>query len=55
MLIGRKIKTRHFRGNQELPWVDFDDHYDFNYQQNKPLLSHVNVQRGDHVTVGEST
>ncbi|XP_021952866.1 DBH-like monooxygenase protein 1 [Folsomia candida] len=50
-LSGRKMKARHFRGNVELPWLDYDDHYDFDYQQNKPLMTHVNVQRGDHITV----
>ncbi|OXA47290.1 DBH-like monooxygenase protein 1 [Folsomia candida] len=50
-LSGRKIKARHFRGTEELPWIDFDGHYDFDYQQNKALLSHVNIQPGDHITV----
>ncbi|XP_021960173.1 DBH-like monooxygenase protein 2 homolog [Folsomia candida] len=34
---GRKLRLRHFRGNLELPWIDYDDHYDFNYQQSKAI------------------
>ncbi|ODM90036.1 DBH-like monooxygenase protein 1 [Orchesella cincta] len=50
-LAGRKMKLRHFRGNNELSWVDVDDQYDFNYQQNKPLSTYVKVERGDQLTV----
>jgi len=46
------MKLRHFRGNTELPWVDVDNHYDFNYQQSKPLPTNVKVEKGDQLTVG---
>jgi len=48
-LSGRKLKVRHFRNGEELEWLDFDDHYDFNYQQNKPLTREVKVLPGDQL------
>lgn len=50
-LAGRKLKLRHFRGNEELPWIDVDNYYDFNYQQNKLLAKPRKVLRGDQLTV----
>ncbi|XP_035702350.1 DBH-like monooxygenase protein 2 homolog [Folsomia candida] len=47
---GRKLKTRHFRGNVELPWIDYDDHYDFDYQQNKPIRE-MQILPGDQITL----
>lgn len=52
-LSGRKLKLRQFRDQQELEWPDFDDHYDFNYQQNKHLNREVVVLPGDHLTYGK--
>ncbi|XP_021961495.1 DBH-like monooxygenase protein 2 homolog [Folsomia candida] len=49
-LSGRKLKLRHFRGTEELPWLDYDDHYDFDFQQNKHLNSEIVVFPGDHMT-----
>lgn len=51
-LSGRKLKIRHFRNDIELPWLIRDDHYDFDYQQNRPLLDEVIVLPGDHLTLG---
>jgi len=51
-LSGRKLKLRHFRDGVELPWIDYDDHYDFDYQQNKNLGEIVQVLPGDHLTYG---
>ncbi len=50
-LAGRKLKLRHFRGNEELSWVDVDEYYDFDFQQNKPLSKPRKIQRGDQLTV----
>ncbi|CAL8107981.1 unnamed protein product [Orchesella dallaii] len=50
-LSGQKIKLRHFRGEEELPWFDFDDHYDFNFQQSKPLIETKQILKKDHLTV----
>ncbi|CAL8133761.1 unnamed protein product [Orchesella dallaii] len=50
-LSGRKLKVRHFRDDVELPWLDFDNQYDFNFQQNKPLRDAVRVLPGDQLTV----
>lgn len=50
-LAGRKIKLRHFRKEQELEWLDKDDYYDFDYQQNKQLPRERKVMPGDQLTV----
>jgi len=49
---GRKLKVRHFRNGTELPWLDNDEHYDFDFQQNKPLVNEVVVLPGDQLTYG---
>ncbi|XP_021953168.2 DBH-like monooxygenase protein 1 [Folsomia candida] len=46
---GRKFKLRHFRGNQELPWIDYDDHYDFDFQTSHPIKP-VKLMPGDQLT-----
>jgi hypothetical protein len=46
---------RHFRGNVELPWIDFDNHYDFDYQQNKHLAREVKILPGDQITYGKTS
>ena len=53
LVIGRKLKLRHFRDGKELPWIANDDNYDFNYQQNHPLANPVKVLPGDQMTIGE--
>lgn len=50
-LAGRKLKLRHFRGNQELSWIDDEPYYDFNYQQYKMLSSRIKLLKGDQLTV----
>lgn len=49
-LAGRKLKLRLFRNGTELPWISYDRNYDFNYQQNRPLLSELKLLPGDHLT-----
>jgi len=51
---GRKLKLRHFRNGIELPWIDYDDNYDFDYQQNKHLREAIKVLPGDQLTYGDS-
>lgn len=48
---GRRMKLRHFRDGVELPWVSFDDNYDFNYQEMRPLRDHIELKPGDHLTM----
>lgn len=48
---GRKMRTRHFRGAIELPWLDSDEHYDFDFQQNKLLPSPRVILPGDQLSV----
>lgn len=40
---GRKLKLRHFRDGSELPNILRDDHFDFEFQQNKVLAQEVQV------------
>ncbi|XP_035704417.1 DBH-like monooxygenase protein 2 homolog isoform X2 [Folsomia candida] len=49
-LAGRVLRLRHFRGNIELPWIDNEEHYDFDYQQNKHLSTEVRILPGDQIT-----
>lgn len=49
-LSGRKLKLRHFRNGEELPWLDNDDAYDFNFQQNKPLQQFRQILPNDQLT-----
>jgi len=44
--------VRHFRNGTELPWLDYDEHYDFDFQQNKPLVNEIVVLPGDQLTYG---
>jgi len=50
-LSGRKIRLRHFRNGKELPRVAEDNHYDFNYQQSRPLKKEVKILPGDDFMV----
>lgn len=50
-LASRKMKLRHFRDGEELPWIAYDNSYDFNFQQTRPLRKEINVRKGDHLTV----
>jgi len=49
-LAGRKLKLRHFRDGEELPWLSSDDNYNFDYQQNRPLLEEIKILPGDQLT-----
>jgi hypothetical protein len=47
----RKIKTRVFRGNKELPWIEDDNHYDFNLQTFRLMKPFYTILPGDQITV----
>lgn len=51
---GRKLRLRHFRDGIELPWLSADDNYNFDYQQNRPLLEEVKILPGDQITYGRT-
>lgn len=53
-LSGRKERIRHFRGNEELPFIANDEHYDFNYQNNRHFRTELKLLPGDHLTLGET-
>ncbi|CAL8101372.1 unnamed protein product [Orchesella dallaii] len=46
-LQGKKMRLRQFRNGTELPWVSNDEHYNFNYQKNRPLLEERRILPGD--------
>lgn len=48
---GVAIKFHHFRGNQELPWIEKDDNYGFDYQQVRVLNKEVKILPGDLLAV----
>jgi hypothetical protein len=47
----RKIKARVFRGNKELPWIEDDNHYDFNLQTFRFMKPFYTILPGDQITV----
>ncbi|KAL3871755.1 hypothetical protein ACJMK2_039733 [Sinanodonta woodiana] len=50
-LLGRAIKTRHFRNGTELPPVATDPHYDFDFQETRILREEIPVRHGDSFVV----
>ncbi|CAL4062052.1 unnamed protein product, partial [Meganyctiphanes norvegica] len=50
-LLGRGIAVKHIRDGKELPTVLKDDHYDFNYQQNRVLKEEMTILPGDTLMV----
>ncbi|XP_059175988.1 DBH-like monooxygenase protein 1 [Physella acuta] len=50
-LLGRKIRTRHFRNGVELPPIMEDNSYDFNYQETRMLKEERVVKKGDLLLV----
>lgn len=52
---GRQIKLRQFRNGTELPWIANDDHYNFNFQQNRPLRNEITILPGDQLSTGKKS
>lgn len=52
-IAGRKERIRHFRGDEELPFIANDEHYDFNYQNNRHFRTELKLLPGDHLTLGK--
>lgn len=50
-LLGRSIKTRHFRNGTELEPIMYDPHYDFNFQELIMLQQERVVKPGDSFSV----
>ncbi|CAL8146114.1 unnamed protein product [Orchesella dallaii] len=50
-LSSRRIRIKHFRNGAELPWIQNDDNYDFNFQQWRLLYNPVTLLPGDQITV----
>jgi len=51
IFFGRKIRVRHFREGKELPILDQDNSYDFNFQETRSLPAEVTVLPGDDLLV----
>lgn len=49
-LAGRKLKLRHYRDGNELPWLAADENYNFDYQQIRFLPEEVKIMPGDQLT-----
>ncbi|KAK3586449.1 hypothetical protein CHS0354_001831 [Potamilus streckersoni] len=45
-LLGRAIKTRHFRNGSELSPLATDPHYDFDFQETRLLREEIPIRRG---------
>ncbi|CAL8146102.1 unnamed protein product [Orchesella dallaii] len=50
-LNSRRVRVKHFRDGKELPWIQNDDNYDFNFQQWRWLYKPVKLLPGDQITV----
>lgn len=50
---GKKMRSRIIRDGIELPWLAVDNHYNFNYQTNRPFQEYKNVLPGDHIITGK--
>ncbi|GFR80888.1 DBH-like monooxygenase protein 1 [Elysia marginata] len=50
-LLGTKLRTRHFRNGVELPPVQEDNNYDFDYQEARMLESERTIKKGDSLMV----
>lgn len=50
-LLGRHVKARHFRKNEELPPLSDDRYYDFNYQEYHYFKEEVPYLQDDQITV----
>ncbi|ODM90114.1 hypothetical protein Ocin01_16568 [Orchesella cincta] len=50
-LSSRRLRVKHFRFGTELPFIQNDNNYDFNYQQWRWLYNPVKVLPGDQITV----
>ncbi|CAG0904386.1 unnamed protein product, partial [Darwinula stevensoni] len=48
-LLGRKMRVRVFRNGEELPWLQNDDNYDFDYQQVRVFREHITLYPGDQL------
>lgn len=47
------MRTRIIRDGIELPWLAVDDHYNFDYQANRPFTEYRKVFPGDHIVTGK--
>ncbi|CAG0896875.1 unnamed protein product [Darwinula stevensoni] len=52
-LIGRQMRVRLFRNGQEMPWLQNDDNYDFNFQQMRVFREPITLYPGDHLVMGK--
>ncbi|CAG0896502.1 unnamed protein product [Darwinula stevensoni] len=48
-LLGKRMRVRVFRKGEELPWLQNDDNYDFDYQQVRVFREHITLYPGDQL------
>ncbi|CAG0892497.1 unnamed protein product [Darwinula stevensoni] len=46
---GRRMRVRLFRNGEELPWLQNDNNYDFDYQQVRVFREHITLYPGDQL------
>ncbi|CAL8069309.1 unnamed protein product [Orchesella dallaii] len=47
----RRMRVKQIRGNEEMPWIQNDDNYDYSYQPMRMLPEPVTLLPGDHLTI----
>jgi hypothetical protein len=50
-LAGVSVKVRHFRGEEELPYIMIDDNYDFNFQEVRHFPKEITLKKGDNLII----
>lgn len=48
---GRSVRLLHYRDDNELPYISYDENYNFNYQQNRLLHEEREILPGDKLYV----
>ncbi|ODN05523.1 DBH-like monooxygenase protein 1, partial [Orchesella cincta] len=54
-LAGRGMRLIHIRNNEELPWLSYDDNYNFNFQPIRLLREERTILPGDQLVISRCT
>ena len=52
-LVGSAIRVRHFRGDKELPIIQQDDSYDFNFQEVRTFKEELTVKKVTNISMNQ--
>ena len=44
-LLGTGVRVHHYRNGQELPYIDSDMNYDFNYQESRFISPEITIKK----------